>query len=178
MCSRPSRLQSTPHMRGATSVFPSTTSSLAKLQSTPHMRGATSRMNPLMPLKFYFNPRPTCVGRPSVPRQSCNLTVDFNPRPTCVGRHIRKDAIEDLVCTSIHAPHAWGDIWILLIAPLITLLQSTPHMRGATRAEQREQRATLTSIHAPHAWGDIPDDDGRNAALNFNPRPTCVGRQD
>ena len=33
--------------------------------------------------------------------------------------------------------------------------QSTPLMRGATRAHERAQGVAVISIHAPHARGDI-----------------------
>ena len=123
-----------------------------------------------------FNPRPTCVGRPGVfftfnffqhtsihaphawgdsvwgvifPKRG-----NFNPRPTCVGRRLADNAGEPLYFTSIHAPHAWGDIREFGDIIRICKLQSTPHMRGATRC-------------------GLP---GQSDGIHFNPRPTCVGR--
>ena len=42
-----------------------------------------------------------------------------------------------VVKTSIHAPHAWGDL----------------------NKIENGKRSIKTSIHAPHAWGDEVDDD-------------------
>ena len=39
----------------------------------------------------------------------------------------------DDVFTSIHAPHAWGDCIVEDVPVELDGLQSTPHMRGATR---------------------------------------------
>ena len=36
------------------------------------------------------------------------------------------------IITSIHAPHAWGDVSAGMLDLLVNQLQSTPHMRGAT----------------------------------------------
>ena len=56
-------------------------------------------------------------------------------------------------------------------------LQSTPHMRGATTLPIIYELDSKTSIHAPHAWGDRMDLAFFRPIKNFNPRPTCVGRQ-
>ena len=81
----------------------------------------------------------------------------------------------------------------------VIVLQSTPHMRGATSVPAKYQPTSKTSIHAPHAWGDYlrKNIDFDRAATSihaphawgdllggfmgknytdFNPRPTCVGR--
>ena len=36
----------------------------------------------------------------------------------------------------------------------LSVLQSTPHMRGATAQKAADYAHRQTSIHAPHAWGD------------------------
>ena len=149
---RTNTLQSTPHMRGATSVP-------AKYQPTsktsihaPHAwgdylrknidfdRAATSIHAPhawgdllggFMGKNYTdFNPRPTCVGRLGT-FMATPMTANFNPRPTCVGR--RKLSSRERV---------------------VKILQSTPHMRGATSS------CLSSSSASPY----------------FNPRPTCVGR--
>ena len=103
------RLQSTPHLRGATVSLPASMLSNIRLQSTPHMRGATIGLS-----------------------KSVSARADFNPRPTCVGRLDDFTDVGHGAFTSIHAPHAWGDL---------------------IKAESRI-KALETSIHAPHAWGD------------------------
>ena len=124
------------------------------LQSTPHMRGATAVCSRLAYIQTHFNPRPPCVGRREpmettvIPEQtsihapyawgdlllsiSYHRVSSFNPRPTCVGRRLR-----------------------LSVRHLLTGLQSTPHMRGATSEIIRPALADRPSIHAPHAWGDV-----------------------
>ena len=104
--------------------------SIDKLQSTPHMRGATVHCLIYRPLRCAFNPRPTCVGRLGT-FMATPMTANFNPRPTCVGR--RKLSSRERV---------------------VKILQSTPHMRGATSS------CLSSSSASPY----------------FNPRPTCVGR--
>ena len=123
------------------------------LQSTPHMRGATAVCSRLAYIQTHFNPRPPCVGRREpmettvIPEQtsihapyawgdlllsiSYHRVSSFNPRPTCVGRRLR-----------------------LSVRHLLTGLQSTPHMRGATVYTGDTLWSVCTSIHAPHAWGD------------------------
>ena len=78
-----------------------------------------------------FNPRPTCVGRLGT-FMATPMTANFNPRPTCVGR--RKLSSRERV---------------------VKILQSTPHMRGATTIVATRTPTSQTSIHAPHAWGDL-----------------------
>ena len=145
-------LQSTPHMRGATSVP-------AKYQPTsktsihaPHAWG--DLLGGFMGKNYTdFNPRPTCVGRLGT-FMATPMTANFNPRPPCVGR---REPMETTVIpeqTSIHAPYAWGDLLLsisyhrvssfnprptcvgrrlrLSVRHLLTGLQTTPHMRGAT----------------------------------------------
>ena len=146
-----------------------------RLQSTPHMRGAT----PSTHLKRRW-------------------IMNFNPRPTCVGRRVVEGKAFGWDDTSIHAPHAWGDNTEAVTDTQGNVLQSTPHMRGATEKQGQNAQRKPTSIHAPHAWGDEIDieatknwltsihaphawGDNRELRLvlyvsNFNPRPTCVGR--
>ena len=100
-----------------------------------------------------FNPRPTCVGRLGT-FMATPMTANFNPRPTCVGR--RKLSSRERV---------------------VKILQSTPHMRGATTIVATRTPTSQTSIHAPHAWGDQGSGRYRSSRRDFNPRPTCVGRR-
>ena len=123
------------------------------LQSTPHMRGATSA-----PIFKGFS---DCTSIHA---------------PHAWGDYLRKNIDFDRAATSIHAPHAWGDLLGGFMGKNYTdfnprptcvgrhparyhlgpgtLLQSTPHMRGATFDIFSPAKATDTSIHAPHAWGD------------------------
>ena len=127
--------------------------SIDKLQSTPHMRGATVHCLIYRPLRCAFNPRPTCVGRLCVVHvQSSIALLQSTPhmRGATVFLQISKErnlllqstphmrgatvkaAISDRKrATSIHVPHAWGDC-----------------------NQPDGFLAFCTSIHAPHAWGD------------------------
>ena len=242
--SAPLRLQSTPHMRGATVCC--SCSVLHRFTSihAPHAWGDFGAVLKV-PTLSHFNPRPTCVGRQGRHSPCAQFPRYFNPRPTCVGRPLRRPFYYRRINTSIHAPHAWGDGWSDTVEVAAVILQSTPHMRGATSnswaaihsCRHFNPRPTCvgrpngifkpsgkwdTSIHAPHAWGDqilknnvliidglqsTPHMRGatylvnilaitaqlqstphmRGATLlkpssdtdtvNFNPRPTCVGRQ-
>ena len=104
-----SRLQSTPHMRGATISVGCSLAKQSGLQSTPHMRGAT-------------------VCGDEKPR---GFTTSIHAPPAWGDR---QSASLDVVKhqTSIHAPHAWGDSTTLRTSAMVLSLQSTPHMRGAT----------------------------------------------
>ena len=126
------RLQSTPHLRGATVSLPASMLSNIRLQSTPHMRGATRRLYGRRPWCFHFNPRPTCVGRrPNIATHDDLGKLQSTP-------HIRGATNDRKPCVGLR--HR---------------LQSTPHMRGATAPKEYNFVAQGTSIHAPHAWGDI-----------------------
>ena len=122
------------------------------LQSTPHMRGATAVCSRLAYIQTHFNPRPPCVGRREpmettvIPEQtsihapyawgdlllsiSYHRVSSFNPRPTCVGR-----------------------LCVVHVQSSIALLQSTPHMRGATVFLQISKERNLLLQSTPHMRG-------------------------
>ena len=104
------KLQSTPHMRGATvhcliyrllrcAFNPRPTcvgrrgtqerkARRKKLQSTPHMRGATS-LRSCPRLTSVLQSTPHMRGATPLSPQSFHRPQHFNPRPTCVGRRGR-----------------------------------------------------------------------------------------
>ena len=104
------KFQSTPLMRGATVIPTTIAQQIIKFQSTPLMRGATSiahrlRLRRVISIHaphargdssypahvsppVYFNPRPSCEGRPRRPATRC-ARCHFNPRPSCEGRRTR-----------------------------------------------------------------------------------------
>ena len=115
-CNRPTvimdnRLQSTPHMRGATVMEIEFLVPVITSIHAPHAWGDSISVSAVT-LSFYFNPRPTCVGRRHL-SGNVQPAEDFNPRPTCVGRRLYDGGWRAEDATSIHAPHAWGDRYIL-----------------------------------------------------------------
>ena len=147
-----------PHAWGD-GTLPDIPSAPLRLQSTPHMRGAT-----------------VCC--------SCSVLHRFTSihAPHAWGDRFSSDKQREESITSIHAPHAWGDVALRSVRPgaknfnprptcvgrLSTretlcgqsVLQSTPHMRGATVKAAISDRKRATSIHVPHAWGDCNQPDG------------------
>ncbi len=59
---------------------------LSLFQSTPLMRGATSVGRAPPTLSRCFNPRPSCEGRPHGYIHLRVVVPRFNPRPSCEGR--------------------------------------------------------------------------------------------
>ena len=58
------------------------------------------------------------------------------------------------------------------------VFQSTPLMRGETRQTDIYSIIVDISIHSPHARGDFVIAGTRQAAVDFNPLPSCEGRRD
>ena len=58
--------------------------------------------------RHYFNPLPSCEGRPSG-QQKPPADSNFNPLPSCEGRLIFSFNQLPLQLISIHSPHARGD---------------------------------------------------------------------
>ena len=55
--------------------------------------------------------------------------------------------------------------------------QSTPLIRGETRAEPKNRVLTLISIHSPHTRGDAPSARPAPPRRHFNPLPSHEGRR-
>ena len=123
------RFQSTPLIRGATR-FQQVYDAIAPFQSTPLIRGAT-RFGACRPTpQSHFNPRPSYEGRPHSMTRARGKQY-FNPRPSYEGR---------LSMLAAYLP--------------VPLFQSTPLIRGATRASKARRNRRMISIHAPHTRGD------------------------
>ena len=205
-------------MRGATISVKILILIERRLQSTPHMRGATFWA------VLWEKTIPTSIHAPHAWGDGAVLDEYGQMRTSIHAPHAWGD-LSLQTCsqghpTSIHAPHAWGDQngyicfgsffdfnprpicvgrpFVVYIITYTFKLQSTPHMRGATDSASRDFRTSRTSIHAPHAWGDFDRLDAAQAhatsihaphawgdndirwrvhrSPDFNPRPTCVGR--
>ena len=145
------RFQSTPLMRGETMLAPSCLYAHTISIHSPHARGDFLLLIIFIP-SFYFNPLPSCEGRPYVntadpnhdqfqstplmrgeTRAAPNLASarsNFNPLPSCEGR-LSKSSLSSARSISIHSPHARGDFSGQFLFPP-DRFQSTPLMRGET----------------------------------------------
>ena len=110
-----------------------------------------------------------------------------------------KQDMTAVILISIHSPHARGDMTHGGVDGLITHFnplpscegrrrrsprprpavgfQSTPLMRGETDALGAERLSGRISIHSPHARGDMVLYSQAKVDTNFNPLPSCEGRQ-
>ena len=119
----------------------------------PHARGDALLSRPVTS-GTYFNPRPSCEGRPGRGGRGQRPRAYFNPRPSCEGRLFR--------CIGTAG---------------MSQFQSTPLMRGATPCHAVPLQSVHISIHAPHARGDGARRGWRSRWRHFNPRPSCEGRR-
>ena len=142
---------------------------------SPHARGDGGGTAVFCPPN-YFNPLPSCEGRPAVDDLSLFIFAfqstplmrgetragserlpwakHFNPLPSCEGRHFSGLALPaGSTLISIHSPHARGDLAnaVCIIALIISI--HSPHARGDPQSFER-LFADLISIHSPHARGD------------------------
>ena len=117
------------------------------------MRGATKRLLSYDPFEKISIHAPHARG--DLPQMvQCFIRGYFNPRPSCEGRLDGKTTLARE-----------------------KLFQSTPLMRGATFGDWIRDFSVRISIHAPHARGDSSLLDTKKSIMNFNPRPSCEGRQ-
>ena len=192
----PFEFQSTPLMRGETCLVVVRTW-LDKFQSTPLMRGETKQSGCTCDLHADFNPLPSCEGRPLNldgglliinfnPLPSCEgrlrlltaraPTSDFNPLPSCEGRPETTGISISGRMISIHSPHARGDAALGFDWTLFFISIHSPHARGDTRSNGNVWLQKI-SIHSPHVRGDRRTESSCRRCHNFNPLPSCEGRQ-
>ena len=140
-----------PHTRG--DVLVQETDELSgRFQSTPLMRGETSRRAPRRTHPCISIHSPHARGDYKKERIDLHGT-HFNPLPSCEGRRRKRKALDD--------PAAF---------------QSTPLMRGETKAALADINRQLISIHSPHARGDPLGIGHVLFSPHFNPLPSCEGR--
>ena len=77
---------------------------------------------------------------------------------------------------SIHSPRARGDAKATGDALSALKFQSTPLIRGETKALAESMAAESISIHSPHARGDRSGASGARQSCDFNPLPSHEGR--
>ena len=118
-----------PHARGDRRSSASPGRSLV-FQSTPLMRGETQSRSKTCPSRTYFNPLPSCEGRP---RALCaaHHAANFNPLPSHEGRRAKKSAFS----RTLH------------FNPL-------PSHEGRRRRCRKWRLPAAISIHSPHTRGD------------------------
>ena len=121
--------QSTPPARGATAACPAVPD-LGEISIHAPREGGDWTSRAILPIRFYFNPRPPRGGR----RRFCpqvHSDGDFNPRPPRGGRRLPS-------CANLRR----------------LAFQSTPPARGATSWPQADRSRACISIHAPREGGD------------------------
>ena len=124
-----------------------------RFQSTPLMRGETQTIWADENAIFYFNPLPSCEGRPADMVAFYEAT-QFQSTPLMRG----ETGAPDHGCRE-------------------TTFQSTPLMRGETDSLTIPTSVDRISIHSPHARGDICYAQICINIAYFNPLPSCEGRQ-
>ena len=124
-----------------------------QFQSTPPVRGATSVMSSAPCNASHFNPRPPCGGRLHTPRHDRRPKY-FNPRPPCGGRLCAALHGAQLLQISIHAPRAGGDGDIGTSVEGMADFNPRPPC-GGRLGSNSAMRSISISIHAPRAGGDF-----------------------
>ena len=99
--------QSTPLMRGETAVS-EIAAGVDLFQSTPLMRGETAATGWTWCILTYFNPLPSCEGRPDYIRSIARNFI-FQSTPLMRGETLGRVPVFFFLRISIHSPHARGD---------------------------------------------------------------------
>ena len=147
-----------------------------KFQSTPLMRGETQQAR-IFPLQSsYFNPLPSCEGRP-VRRLASPLMRRFQSTPLMRGETFgrgwrpRSNSFQS-------TPLMRGETILRLVfveAPLY--FNPLPSCEGRPSGPQAFMYVWQISIHSPHARGDHMFPNPDEVAQYFNPLPSCEGRR-
>ena len=167
--------QSTPLMRGETiELMESDGMTLISIHF-PHARGDGNRLW-IARTTSYFNPLPSCEGRPAARQYSvCAGSISihspltrgdqareakiiwrlyFNPLPSHEGRREENNLIPKPWRISIRSPHTRGD-WLSLFqlfAPVY--FNPLPSYEGRRHAGDGLRRLVAISIRSPHTRGD------------------------
>ena len=172
----PYPFQSTPLMRGETGMSGRMYAEHGISIHSPHARGDVLCLSPTCPCA-YFNPLPSCEGRPAHSSSRSIFFSNFNPLPSCEGRHD----------TAVYKTR-------------LKKFQSTPLMRGETILWRSDRSCTshfnpLPSCEGRPRWasssrfrqafqstplmrGETWCSRGRSMKTSyFNPLPSCEGRQ-
>ena len=121
---------------------------------SPHARGDLVAIIVVL-LSRYFNPLPSCEGRPGL---CSSLTTMRN--------------------ISIHSPHARGDAALDRQNGQAPISIHSPPARGDQVYVELFRERQDISIHSPHARGDNSRALSEQDGYYFNPLPSCEGRLD
>ena len=100
----------------------------------------------------------------------------FQSAPLTRGETVRLEYDRRTKEISIHSPHARGDPASTGIFPALTISTHSPHARGDFVKSVGYESAVI-SIHSPHARGDDFARAAYGRLYDFNPLPSCEGRQ-
>ena len=147
-----------------------------RFQSTPLMRGETGGAARRRAGPSYFNPLPSCEGRPRAGQRPAPAERISIHSPHARGDRVRS-ALHITPRISIHSPHTRGDEDVKAFNLENLKFQSTPLTRGETRKKIR--------LQPDIAFQSTPLTRGETTALpemaatscHFNPLPSHEGRQ-
>ena len=125
----------------------------------------------------HFNPRPSCEGRLCRGLRVNLGHQDFNPRPSCEGRPYPLRQAPQLPI-SIHVPLARDDYSTNKHTFTLTISIHVPLARDDAEGYKSSNAPFWISIHVPLARDDSNMFSMVRMLSNFNPRPSCEGRQD
>ena len=168
------RFQSTPLMRGETSTRLARSTS-STFQSTPLMRGETIVQALFVALRIISIHSPRARGD----RDQCERPQGvhhFNPLPSCEGR---LPYLVDVEPSQIFqsTPLVRGETKAAGEAlNQLKISIHSPRARGDARGADCAHLCGKISIHSPRARGDQPEMIGSEGGENFNPLPSCEGR--
>ena len=163
-----------PHARGDLDVA-SACYVLTQFQSTPLMRGETADNMEKYIISYISIHSPHARGDALfLPSPSCER--NFNPLPSCEGRLPRQLAVRDIRQYFNPLPSCEGRRYTALAMTRLAVFQSTPLMRGET--DVASACYVLTQFQStPLMRGETRAGNIKRIAVNFNPLPSCEGRQ-
>ena len=105
--------------------------------------------------RIYFNPHATYVAwRRIFSGRYSHLRISIHMPHTW--HDITPGTPQQPVIISIHMPHTWHDTLSSFTTSMVSLFQSTCHIRGMTVWTLRIFADKHISIHMPHTWHDAP----------------------
>ncbi len=107
---------------------------------------------------------------------ACSAGAVFQSTPLMRGETRFVNVADMNRSISIHSPHARGDILQLYTNFCVQISIHSPHARG-DHARTPGGGTLRISIHSPHARGDTQHFTQAPPRYNFNPLPSCEGRQ-
>ena len=170
----PATFQSAPLMRGETSCGTRNRRRKINFNPLPSYEGRRTP-SPDNPVPIVFQSTPLIRGE-TYPKRQSPCCPYFNPLPSCEGRPIFCTNQFGVSIISIHSPHARGDFLPPMHRPLCHYFNPLPSCEGRRAAKIGKKVAQTISIHSPHTRGDCPSPCRPSRRTYFNPLPSHEGR--